>query len=916
MGKEADVTETSEETTRGSRYSSRLRKPSRKAVEEMGQAQDGVNEEKADSEKSGEKSIRNAAEEFCICRKGDDGKPMVLCANCNEWYHFKCIGLTKKAAESLTEFTCPSCVDDKQPSEVASAQDPEQSSNVPSASPKRKLQEADVVSKKARSQAPTLSPSRAQHANSSNVTKESSSANVQTSRKLSTSASSGSKSNTSSASAVQRSRSDALRKHAEEQFAAIFSEIMTEASENKQEGEEQSQEYAHSFEGALYEMTNESAINANFRIAGKAYRDKLRSFMFNLKDKTNITLRAKIADGIISAVELSNMSSEELANDARREEVERRKKESLEQSILKKDNAPLRKLTHKGEIDIEYENRLTEDQVHSSISVSNRVQGDEVSGKNPTGQSTEKDSQDDKLPAAKSSSSSDLPRRTSQSVQSPTLPFDFSNVWQGDKAPDENDEDVQAHSDQEHEDNQDGDISIAIRHTEEVDDDSKQDEIADDFIDDFLGMEEDGKGNDVQQSGQETTSQDNLPAIGWKGSIHMPDEGFFTCAVRQIAGRDLTTQDWTNLFPSPFSLIEGRLPSGSAIPYLLESRIAPRTELVALMAEPEFIPESMPEANKITDEDGNETSFDHLVKYFKGKDRYGVLQPLRSARGRAVKDFYMAALPKDQPIPEWLALLSPQCLSDEKAQRRGKDLFLLVGVLFRQDIPSQGAYRPGQPTSSLTPREGGGYTPDQSNSTGLGGGSSTLQDLLRAVGGNTRSNNTPPNLGGGGTPTSFPQPASVTQSGIVPPSSVQALSELPKPQLEDVLTKNPNLVEDLLRTLGKTASTAPAGPPGPPPARPPMAGYGGTPPYGQQGYGSNTAYSQNASGYQGNSQYQYGSNQNQYYPSHNNSQGYQQYGYGQDASQQYNQTPASDGRREYNNNNQNYGRGYQSGGRY
>ncbi|MCO5589549.1 hypothetical protein L7F22_043517 [Adiantum nelumboides] len=769
MGKEADVavvggSQASEEQSRGSRYSSRLRKPSRKVVEEMEQTQDGVNEEKADSEMSGqgiagkrEKSTEKA-EEFCICRKGDDGKPMVLCAVCSKWYHFKCIGLTKKVAESLTEFTCPSCVKAKSSPEVASANSPEQSSNnVPSASPKRKLQEADVASKKARSQAPTLSPSRAQHA-----VKESTPVNVQTNRKLSTSGSSGSKSNTSSASAVQRSRSNALRKHAEEQFATIFSEIMTEGMEDKQDALEKSQEYAHSFEEALYEMTNESAINANFRVAGKVYRDKLRSFMFNLRDKTNVTLRAKIADGSISAVELSNMSSEELANDARREEVERRKKESLEQSILKKDEAPLRKLTHKGEVDIEYENRLTEEQVHSSVSVSNRVQGEEVPEKSFIGQSTEQGSQDDKQSFAKLSSASESARRSSQAVQSPTLPFDFSNVWQGEKGENE-EEDAQAGSDQEHETNQDGDISIAIRHTEEVDDDNKEDEKADDFIDDFLGMPEDGDGNSREQ---ETNTQENLPSIGWKGSIHMPDEGFFTCAVRQIAGRDLTTQDWTNLFPSPFSLIEGRLPSGSAIPYLLESRIAPRTELVALMAEAEFIPESMPEANKITNDNENKTSFDHLVKYFQGKDRYGVLQPLRSARGRAVKDFYLAALPKDHEIPEWLALLSPQYLIDEKRSTREKDLFLLVGVLFKQDVPSHVAYRPGQSASSLTPRESGGYTPDQSNnSTGLGGGSTTLQDLLRAVGGNARSNNTPPNLGGGGTPSSFTQ---TSQSGIIP----------------------------------------------------------------------------------------------------------------------------------------------------
>lgn len=96
MGKEADVavvggSQASEEQSRGSRYSSRLRKPSRKVVEEMEQTQDGVNEEKADSEMSGqgiagkrEKSTEKA-EEFCICRKGDDGKPMVLCAVCSKW---------------------------------------------------------------------------------------------------------------------------------------------------------------------------------------------------------------------------------------------------------------------------------------------------------------------------------------------------------------------------------------------------------------------------------------------------------------------------------------------------------------------------------------------------------------------------------------------------------------------------------------------------------------------------------------------------------------------------------------------------------------------------------------------------------------------------------------------------------------
>lgn len=77
-------------------------------------------------------------------------------------------------------------------------------------------------------------------------------------------------------------------------------------------------------------MINESVINVNFCVVGKVYWDKLWSFMFNLRDKINVILCVKIVDGSIFVVELFNMFSEELVNDVRWEEVERRKKESLE----------------------------------------------------------------------------------------------------------------------------------------------------------------------------------------------------------------------------------------------------------------------------------------------------------------------------------------------------------------------------------------------------------------------------------------------------------------------------------------------------------------------------------------------------------------------------------------------------------
>jgi len=46
---------------------------------------------------------------FCSCRGLDDGTPMVQCANCNEWYHFRCVNLNEDDASEMMVYVCPSC---------------------------------------------------------------------------------------------------------------------------------------------------------------------------------------------------------------------------------------------------------------------------------------------------------------------------------------------------------------------------------------------------------------------------------------------------------------------------------------------------------------------------------------------------------------------------------------------------------------------------------------------------------------------------------------------------------------------------------------------------------------------------------------------------------------------------------------
>jgi hypothetical protein len=46
---------------------------------------------------------------FCICRKPDDGRPMVCCDVCDEWYHCDCVHIRGSVAIRLDRYVCPVC---------------------------------------------------------------------------------------------------------------------------------------------------------------------------------------------------------------------------------------------------------------------------------------------------------------------------------------------------------------------------------------------------------------------------------------------------------------------------------------------------------------------------------------------------------------------------------------------------------------------------------------------------------------------------------------------------------------------------------------------------------------------------------------------------------------------------------------
>jgi COMPASS component SPP1 len=50
----------------------------------------------------------------CICRKGDTGKWMIACDNCDEWLHGSCVNLTESKAQLLIKYICPRCAESTQ----------------------------------------------------------------------------------------------------------------------------------------------------------------------------------------------------------------------------------------------------------------------------------------------------------------------------------------------------------------------------------------------------------------------------------------------------------------------------------------------------------------------------------------------------------------------------------------------------------------------------------------------------------------------------------------------------------------------------------------------------------------------------------------------------------------------------------
>lgn len=59
--------------------------------------------------KNASKYNLDSEEVFCICRRPDNGELMVACDGCDEWFHFKCMGIDTRYKDLVNNYYCKFC---------------------------------------------------------------------------------------------------------------------------------------------------------------------------------------------------------------------------------------------------------------------------------------------------------------------------------------------------------------------------------------------------------------------------------------------------------------------------------------------------------------------------------------------------------------------------------------------------------------------------------------------------------------------------------------------------------------------------------------------------------------------------------------------------------------------------------------
>ncbi|KAK3823969.1 MAG: transcription factor S-II, central domain-containing protein, partial [Linnemannia elongata] len=409
--------------------------------------------------------------------------------------------------------------------------------------------------------------------------------------------------------------------------------------------EEQANRLAVAIEKELYGST----ASLGFAACGRDYKAKYRSLFFNLKDKNNVSLRARLVSGELEPYDLVRLSHEELANPELQIINNEMRKRSIHNSVLTVEEEPYIKKTHKGELS--FVPRLSSQRdkdAHDSIINSPtgsptgdvldkllaRIQTNKRSSEGTTGDALASDKRrrrtgaaDYGIEDAERPETSYLPREPSPYSPSPPGSPTVHSTTPPDSPPPFLLEDIQ-------------------------------------------------KG--AQMNSVDRGAHRKKPSV-WEGSLSMHQVAKFSAKAVQIGGRELfASQDggasrrqaWSDVLTKDIS-VDGRIGIAAVESYVSKQAESTTKEIVVLKFETQ-------ESSSLSSV-RQRVEFDKLFEYFYAKQRNGVVPQ----RNRHVKDMYLVPMAAKDPLPRYL-----RELVDDASVRETVPTNCLLGVLVLNKEPS------------------------------------------------------------------------------------------------------------------------------------------------------------------------------------------------------------------------------------
>ncbi|NXL31928.1 PHF3 protein, partial [Glaucidium brasilianum] len=384
-----------------------------------------------------------------------------------------------------------------------------------------------------------------------------------------------------------------------------------------------------------------------FRDTDSKYKNKYRSLMFNLKDPKNNILFKKVLKGEVTPDHLIKMSPEELASKelaAWRQRENRHTIEMIEKEQREVERRPITKITHKGEIEIESETPIKEQEEVMEI-------------QEPNVKLFEKSEEAEKDKVVNESASPDTTSQHKNHL------FDLNcKICIGRMAPPTDDLSakkvkVSVGVARKQSDNEAESIADALSSTSSI--------LASELLED--DKQDSSKSSFTPLPKSETPGTVECESLFlarlnfiWKGFINMPSVAKFVIKAYPVSGSfEYLTED----LPDSIQ-VGGRISPHTVWEYVEKIKASGTKEICVVRFTP------------VTEED--QISYALLFAYFSSRKRYGVA----ANNMKQVKDLYLIPLGSSDKVPHHLVPFDGPGIEIHRPN-------LLLGLIIRQKMKRQ-----------------------------------------------------------------------------------------------------------------------------------------------------------------------------------------------------------------------------------